>query len=302
MTIQVTTGADIETLIRETGEAQAKPEEQKPPEAAEPADTESEETGTHPDDPKRFAKRMAEKHAAMKDAEEFAELQYKERRAAERRAEELENRLKTLESKAQPAPEEVKKPLPTDFKDAFEYAEALAKWSADEAIKAERKRQEDKTRQDEQERLNREFTERIQKAKAEIEDFDEVLSQADQIVPPHIQQLIVESDDGPRVAYHFARNPKELERVARLSPVRALAEIGKIEASFSGKVVTMTESPTVATEKPANVSKAPKPIEPISGSEAGNQKDPSQMSTKEYLAYAREQRKRQSEQPRKVHH
>jgi len=59
---------------------------------------------------------------------------------AEARSVELENRLKEYEAKATPQQEPVRatiegKPQASQFNDAFEYAEALAEWSAENALK-----------------------------------------------------------------------------------------------------------------------------------------------------------------------
>lgn len=290
---QVVTNENVQQLI-ETG----KVEEYKEPEKAAAVEEKSEDVGTTPEDPKRFAARMAEKHASMKDAEEFAEIQYLERRAAEKRADELEAKLKEAESRLQPVAVKVIKPEPKDFADAFAYAEALADYKVETKLSEERARVQQEGVERENERVKNEFIARINTFRKETPDFDKVMSGSEQIVPQHIQQYLVESEDGPRIAYHFARNPDELERLARLSPIRAIAELGKLETAIvKPKVVTMTESKTVAA---ANVSKAPAPIETLGGGTTGVQLDPSKMTTKEYLAYARANRK--NERSRKVHH
>ena len=76
----------------------------------------------------------------------FRELTTRAKQAeAEKQA--LEARLQELESKVAPAPQQIEqdilgeKPQASQFQDAFEYAEALAEWSAEKAL-VERDKQE----------------------------------------------------------------------------------------------------------------------------------------------------------------
>lgn len=63
-------------------------------------------------------------------------------------------------------------------------------------------------------------------------------------------RVILESDVGPQLLYHLAKNPDEAERIADLSPVRQVAELGKLESKM-----------TPVTKKTSN---APAPIKPVS--------------------------------------
>jgi hypothetical protein len=76
---------------------------------------------------------------------------------------------------------------------------------------------------------------------------------------------------------HFVSNPEEVTRISNLSPVRQIAEIGKLEAKVSDVVV-----------KPVTVSKAPAPIEPI-GTRGSSSKDPSEMTDNEFAKWRKAQ-------------
>ncbi len=74
--------------------------------------------------------------------------------------------------------------------------------------------------------------------------------------------------DGPDIAYHLGRNPDEAWRIARLDPLSAAREIGRIGA--------MTAPPPGR-----RVTGAPDPVRPVGGGEAP-QRDPGAMSYAEY--------------------
>lgn len=113
---------------------------------------------------------------------------------------------------------------------------------------------------------------RVQAARADLSDFDDVIAGAakDRKIPVHIERAIVESEYGPQLAYHLAKNPDEEARIFGLTPAKALLELGKIQDSYerrsSVKVKSTTEpalpKPTVETTR------APAPVSSIKA-EAG---------------------------------
>lgn len=236
------------------------------------------------------------KHRAMKEADEFAEEQYRERRAAERRAEEAEARLREFESKA--APKEVRKePDPKDFTsekgefDAFGYAKALAKYEAEEAVAKDRQERAAAAAKEAEEASYQAYLERVKSSAAGIEDWEEVAQDAaDLRVSSPLTQYIRECDAPAPILYHFAQNPAELKRLNALSPIRAIAEVTKLEARLTEKSAK-AEKPE--PEKAAPKSKAPEPIAPLNGGTAPVHKDLKDMSTRETIEYweAREKSK-----------
>jgi hypothetical protein len=99
---------------------------------------------------------------------------------------------------------------------------------------------------------------------------------------------MIESDYGGDLGYFFAKNRAEFDRIKSLSPIKAIAEIGKIEAQWEKPPVKPEIKPEVAQVKPTKPS-APAPITPLLGSgNAGVNTDPAKMSPKELLAYTRE--------------
>lgn len=99
--------------------------------------------------------------------------------------------------------------------------------------------------------LVEDFNERSAEAAAKIPDFAEVVSKATEATHPVSQvvgQLILESDKGALLQYHFAKNPADLRRINELSPLSAAREVGKIEARLSlAKPTTSTKAPPPVT-------------------------------------------------------
>jgi hypothetical protein len=90
-------------------------------------------------------------------------------------------------------------------------------------------------------------------------DFYEVFNES-LPVSQAMAESIIDSDDGPAVAYYLGNNPDVAARIARLSPVQAGREIAKIE-------VRLAAEREKASQKP--VSKAPAPPPHVTGSDPG---------------------------------
>ena len=147
-------------------------------------------------------------------------------------------------------------PQPSQFNDAFEYAKALAEYTADKRI-AEMKQEEAKAKEaQERQKVIDQWTQKVQKAKADLPDFDDIVASSEVVVNDDIRDAILESDVGPQILYHLAENDEIAKKIAGLSPKQALREIGKLEARFE-----KTEE-----SKPVTKSKAPAPISPIRSS------------------------------------
>jgi hypothetical protein len=218
----------------------------------EEAEAEAKQEGERKQNPKlerRFSEITKQREEARKEAQSEREA---------RQA--LEQRLAALESQGRPKANPTdEKPQPSQFSDAFEYAEALAEYTADKRI-GEMKQQEAQAKEAEQrQKVITQWTSKVEAAKQALPDFDEIVASSDVVVNDDIRDAILESDVGPQILYHLAENDEIAKRIAGLSPKQALREIGKLEARFEAK-----ES---ETEKPAPIvrSKAPAPIQPIRG-------------------------------------
>lgn len=159
-----------------------------------------------------------------------------------------------------------------------EFIEARAEWKAEKkaaeaarkVIDESQKKTEGERTRSEQERVVKEWNAKVEKARDEIEDFDEVCAESEAPITAPMAAAIQESDVGARIAYHLAKNPAEAERISKLSPSKQAAAIVALEE----KVAKPAKQP----------SKAPAPIDPV-GQRAEVQKDPAKMTQAEFNAW-----------------
>jgi hypothetical protein len=234
--------------VEETPEPVAEEEQSEPKEAEKEANQEGERK-QNPKLEKRFSEITKQREEARQEAQ-------RERQARV----DLEQRLAALEQQRQPQQQSYidQEPQPSQFADAFEYAKALAEFSTEKAL-AERDRQVAQAREQEaQQKIIQSWAQKVQDAKAELPDFDDLVASSDVVVNNAVRDAILESDVGPRILYHLAENNDLAKKIASLSPNAALREIGRLEAKFEVKPETKQTAPVVR-------SKAPAPIQPIRG-------------------------------------
>lgn len=267
----------------------------------------------------QMLKSIGKKHREKLEAEEFAADQYNQRRLAEQRAENLERQLAELRTQQQTKPVEApKKPERADFETDDAYQDALVDFRVKETLAREKRESEERAAQERQQQVIQAATDRLKKAAELVSDFEEVTGAVDLKVPGHIAGYMQESEMFAELGYHFAKHPDIMERLAKLSPAKALVEVGKIEstlqpfakgdaakadakASNGQEPSSKTESapqtaangkgagPSPETESgrqtasPSQKSRAPV-IRPL-GSDSVSQveKDPGEMSTREVI-------------------
>ena len=240
--------SNSEPVAVEEAEPVAEEEQSEPKEAEKEANQEGERK-QNPKLEKRFSEITKQREEARKEAQN-------ERQARV----ELEQRLAALEQQRQPQQQSYvdQEPQPSQFNDAFEYAKALAEFSTEKAL-AERDRQVAQQREQEaQQKIIQSWAQKVQEAKAELPDFDDLVASSDVVVNNVVRDAILESDVGPKILYHLAENNDLAKKIASLSPNAALREIGKLEAKFEVNPETKQTAPVVR-------SKAPTPIQPIRG-------------------------------------
>jgi hypothetical protein len=236
------------------------------PVAVEEAEPVAEEEQSEPKEAEKEANQEGERKQNPKLEKRFSEITKQREEARleaqrERQARlDLEQRLAALEQQKQPqqAVNVDEEPQPSQFSDAFEYAKALAEYSTEKAL-AERDRQQAMAREQEaQQKIIQSWAQKVQAAKAEMPDFDDMVASSDVVVNNAVRDAILESDVGPKILYHLAENTDLAKKIASLNPNAALREIGKLEARFEAKPETAQTAPVVR-------SKAPAPIQPIRG-------------------------------------
>ena len=174
------------------------------------------------------------------------------------------------------APKEM--PSIDNFESTDAYAEALALRKAEELI-AQRDRQK------EQAEIVEAYGEREEKARDKYDDFEDVVYNPKLRITDVMAETIQYSDLGPDLAYWLGSNPKEAERIARLSPILQAREIGKIE-------VRLSDNPPVK-----KTTSAPTPISPVtarsSGSPSHDTTDPRSIKPRSTSDWIEAERNRQ---------
>lgn len=247
--------------------------------------------GLTPDEKARFteqiSRKIGAKHRQMKEAEEFGRNQYLERLAAEKRAEALEHELGELKEKSRPAPAvEKAQPKPEDFTTVAEYTDALTDWKVDKKFAEREQQQADAKAKAEADANTKAFQTRLAAAIKEIPDYQAVIDGSEAIARHHILNYLIESDVGPKLQYHLAKNPEVLDRLNQLSPIKAIAELGKLETKLDKPAEQKVDTAKLNSVVP--VSQAPAPITPIEGKTTPVHKDPATMSVPELREYERQ--------------
>ena len=171
---------------------------------------------------------------------------------------------------------------PTATADQFEsteaYAEALALQKAEELIaKREAAKQ--------QSQVLESYHDLEEEARTKYDDFEQVAYNPKLPVTNVMAEAIQSSEIGAELAYYLGSNPKEAERISRMTPLSQAKEIGKIEAKLvSAPPVKKTTS-------------APAPISPVtarsSGSPAYDTTDPRSTKTMTDSQWIEAERRRQ---------
>jgi hypothetical protein len=172
-------------------------------------------------------------------------------------------------------------PPADQFESPEAYAEALAYKKAEQLIQ-----QREQAKQ--QAELLDSYHEREEEARNKYEDFEQVAYNPHLRITEVMAQTIQASDIGPDVAYYLGANPKEADRISRMSPFLQAKEIGRIEAKL------VSDPPMKKTTS------APAPIKPVtaraSGSPAYDTTDPRSTKTMSASEWIEAERQRQIRQ------
>jgi len=194
-------------------------------------------------------------------------------------------RMQAQKAVVTPPPVTEQAPSLDQFESPEAYADALVTQKAHQLIQ-----QQEAQRQ--QAQFLEAYHEKEEEARNKYDDFEQVAYNPSLPITSVMAQTIQASDIGPDVAYYLGINPKEADRISKLSPFLQAKEIGRIEAQVAvNPVVKRTTS-------------APAPITPVtaraSGSPSYDTTDPRStktMSTSEWIeAERRRQIKKQQAQ------
>lgn len=196
------------------------------------------------------------------------------RHAAERTTHEAERKAAYWEGRATSTPASAQgetdaKPKQDEFESYESYLEAVADWKISERLDVERERFREQSRS---EFIDRGFEGQMKAAREAHADFDSVARAETLSITDHMATAIKQAQDGAEIWYHLGKNPDDAARIASLSPVAQIMEIGKLAAKSGAR----RQSTPLA-----------EPITPLRGGDGQYVKDPSRMSDAEWFESVR---------------
>lgn len=246
---------------------------QESEEAATPDDTDEVDTADEPEaDPgvpkgvkKRFDELTREKYAARALADkERSEREYWQKKA-----------LDATEARASaPVPTGVQ-PGVDDYDTYEDYLGALTDWKVEQRLSEQRVENTQQAEQRAKAELHSRYMDRASQAQDRYTDYDAVAHGQHWIPSETMTNAILESEQGPDIAYWLGSNPGEAERIARLGNTEQLMELGRVAAH-------------AAKPPKKKATGAPPPIKPA-GAKATAEKSPDEMSDAEFNAWRRKQ-------------
>ena len=147
------------------------------------------------------------------------------------------------QAKQAPVPVPTEAPSADQFNSPQEYADFIRA----EAEKLVQHRE----AQRQQAEIMESYHDKEEEIRSKYDDFDQVAYNPKLPITDVMAETIRASEIGPELAYHLGSNPKEADRIARLSPILQAKEIGKIEAKL------------VAQPPVKKTTSAPEPIRPV---------------------------------------
>lgn len=209
-----------------------------------------------------------------------AQARINELTRARRQAERERDEVLRYVQQFQQAPQHAESlPAFENFTDLNEWGRAVAKTAAEQAraVAAQEFAQRQQQASQAQVFSSYEAREREYAAKhPEYRDAYDSLSSSVRF-GPEVLEVIADSSHGPALVHYLGDHLDEADRLQRMPPHKAAAEVARIEAR-------------IAAPKPKPVSKAPSPVPTVQGGGTA-QKDPERMSTDEWLAWRRNQLK-----------
>ena len=143
-----------------------------------------------------------------------------------------------------PKPVPVEHVTPEQYTTTEEYVEALTTSKAQQIVQQQQYAKQ-------QQELLGSYHEKEEDARGRYEDFEQVAYNPKLPITDVMAQTIQAADNGPDIAYYLGTNPKEADRIARLTPILQAKEIGRLEAKVASEPATK------------RTSSAPAPISPV---------------------------------------
>lgn len=164
------------------------------------------------------------------------------------------------------------------------FTDALSDWKVDQRIVARERKDAEARQAAAQEQVTRNWQAQVEAGKEDMPDFDAVVGAAEMV----FQQVVLDAvvDNGPRVAYHLAKNPEEARRIAAMRPSAAIAAVNKLGEQLAGDgETTPASAPTPAPPAAKGTTfKAPEPLETLKGTSTAVGKAVEDMTFEEFKA------------------
>lgn len=200
------------------------------------------------------AKKEAERKAAEASASARQEREAKE--ALERERNELKAKYEPPKTDELGA-----KPELSQFQAAEDYEKAMEEWTGDKVRIEEGKKQREEQAQRRAADVKKAWDANLTAVKEKIPDYAEIITASEVMLSNEAKQAIFESDLGPEMLYHYAKNPDEATKLGELTVDKMHRAIGRLEAKLG-------EKPQTEKIRVAEISKAPPPISPLKGGTA----------------------------------
>ncbi len=207
---------------------------------------------------------------------------------------ELEKEIKTLKSTVSVG----EKPNRANFEDEDAFLEALTDWKVETKLNAKitdsaKEVEEEKEKQTAAEVQNS-VDEVLNKGREKYDDYDTVVCDKELSLNQNMVETILDSAIAEELFYFLGKNPDVSADIAKLKPLTAAKELGRIEDRLLAGIPKLSVS-TEGKEDPdkkeerrelpiKKLTKTPEPITPVESTGAID-KDPSKMTMAEYRAW-----------------
>jgi hypothetical protein len=197
------------------------------------------------------------------------------------------------DKEAPPPPAPPKAPDIKDFANYNDYVDAVSTFKAEQIVEQRlAKRDQESSAKSAAEKAVATYHSREAAVKAAIPDYDAVLSAANTPLETHVGQALFDSEQGPAIAYHLAKNPALLEALNKMSVRQADREIGRLEVLVgktagapapSPSTSTPASPPTAPAAPVARTTNAPPPAKTVANSGANAPVDLGKLPMAEYV-------------------
>jgi hypothetical protein len=243
---------ESEDEINESASSEVDDESKDESETSESEENESEENEKHIEKPKKqggFQRRINKLNAKLSAKEQEADYWRQE-------AEKAKGQSVPNQKKVNQYDESISaKPKPDDFESHEEYVDALTDWKVENKIADYEHKKRLENARDEVQTKVKTHAERVKAFVSKHDDFHDLMEEVDDVkVSGAVQEIILDSENGPALMYELAKNRDEFERICAMTPLKAAKALGQFEA----KLISSKDK-----KEPIKHSKAPAPPTPI---------------------------------------